>query len=67
MSDPLLAAIYARVSSDRQAKSGTIESQIAALKERIAADGEQIAEDMLFIDAGVSGNNDRHVSCLAHI
>ena len=50
-----MVALYARVSSDQQAKSGTIESQIAALKERIAADGEQIAEDMRFIDAGVSG------------
>jgi hypothetical protein len=26
---------------------------LAALKERIASDGEQIAEDMLFVDAGV--------------
>jgi site-specific DNA recombinase len=50
-----MVALYARVSSDQQAKSGTIESQIAALKERIAADGEQIAEGMRFIDAGVSG------------
>lgn len=50
-----MVALYARVSSDQQAKSGTIESQIAALKERITADGEQIAEDMHFIDAGVSG------------
>ena len=55
MSDTLLVALYARVSSDQQAKSGTIESQIAALKERIAADGEQIAEDLFFTDAGVSG------------
>jgi len=55
MSDTLMVAIYARVSSDQQAKNGTIESQIAALKERVAADGEQVAEDMLFIDAGVSG------------
>jgi site-specific DNA recombinase len=55
MTDTLMVALYARVSSDQQAKSGTIESQIAALKERIAADGAQIAEDMCFIDAGVSG------------
>ncbi len=55
MTDTRMVAIYARVSSDQQAKSGTIESQVAALKERIVADGEQIAEDMLFIDAGVSG------------
>ena len=55
MSETCLVAAYARVSSDQQAKSGTIKSQIAALKERISADDEQIAEDMLFIDAGVSG------------
>jgi site-specific DNA recombinase len=50
-----LVTAYARVSSDQQAKSGTIDSQLAALKERIASDGEQIAEEMLFVDAGVSG------------
>ena len=55
MSQPLMVALYARVSSDQQAKSGTIESQLAALKERIASDGEQIAEELCFIDAGVSG------------
>ena len=55
MSQPLIVALYARVSSDQQAKSGTIESQLAALKERIASDGEQIAEELCFIDAGVSG------------
>jgi site-specific DNA recombinase len=49
MSRPSMVALYARVSSDRQAKSGTIESQLAALKERIASDGEQIAEEMCFI------------------
>jgi predicted CXXCH cytochrome family protein len=48
MSETRLVAAYARVSSDQQAKSGTIESQIAALKERISVNGEQIAEDMLF-------------------
>ncbi|MEX4005600.1 recombinase family protein, partial [Paraburkholderia sp. EG285A] len=31
------------------------DSQIAALKERIQADGAQIVEDMCFVDAGVSG------------
>lgn len=55
MSDTRMVAGYARVSSEQQAKSGTIESQIASLRERIAGDGEQIAEEMLFIDAGVSG------------
>jgi site-specific DNA recombinase len=55
MSGRLLVALYARVSSDQQAKAGTIESQVAALQERIAADGEHLAEDMRFIDAGMSG------------
>ena len=55
MSDTRMVAAYARVSSDQQAKSGTIDSQIAALKERIVDDGEQIAEEMFFADAGVSG------------
>ena len=55
MSGTRTVAGYARVSSEQQAKSGTIESQIASLRERIADDGEQIAEEMLFIDAGVSG------------
>ena len=55
MSKGVMAAFYARVSSEQQAKRGTIESQIAALTDRIASDGEQIVEDMRFIDAGVSG------------
>ncbi len=55
MSTPLIVALYARVSSDQQAKSGTIDSQIAALQERIALDGQQIAKDQQFIDAGASG------------
>ncbi len=50
MSDSLLVAVYARVSSDRQAKSGTIESQIAALRERIAADGQELVDEMIFMD-----------------
>src|SRR5262245_18134772 len=33
------AALYARVSSERQAKDNTIASQVASLRERIAADG----------------------------
>ncbi|WP_205744444.1 recombinase family protein [Dyella sp. M7H15-1] len=50
-----MVALYARVSSEQQNKRGTIESQLAALKERISADGAQIADDMCFVDAGVSG------------
>ncbi|MGB5736464.1 MAG: recombinase family protein, partial [Thiohalocapsa sp.] len=55
MSERRIVALYARVSSDRQAKAGTIDSQVAALQERIASDGEQVAEDLCFIDAGISG------------
>lgn len=55
MSQHLMVALYARVSSAQQAKAGTIESQVAALHERIGSDGEQVADDMCFIDAGVSG------------
>lgn len=55
MSQPLNVALYARVSSERQAKAGTIDSQVAALKARIVSDGEQLPEDQCFIDAGVSG------------
>lgn len=33
----LRAAIYARVSSDRQAQEQTIDSQVSALRERVAA------------------------------
>lgn len=55
MSQAVMVAFYARVSSDQQAKRGTIESQIAALTERIVADGAHVAEDMRFVDAGVSG------------
>ncbi|MGF6658957.1 site-specific DNA recombinase [Paraburkholderia atlantica] len=55
MSNVAMVALYARVSSEQQSKRGTIDSQIAALKERIQADGAQIVEDMCFVDAGVSG------------
>jgi site-specific DNA recombinase len=55
MSSPLIVALYARVSSDQQAKSGTIDSQIAAVCERIERDGYRIAEDLQFIDDGATG------------
>ena len=38
-------ALYARVSSDQQARGNTIASQVAAVRERIAA-------DTLALDAG---------------
>jgi site-specific DNA recombinase len=51
----LQAAIYARVSTDRQAETHTIASQVAALRERVAADGGTLAEAMAFLDDGYSG------------
>jgi site-specific DNA recombinase len=47
--------IYARVSSDLQTENGTINSQIAALLERVKSDGFQAPEELQFIDDGVSG------------
>ncbi|HET8684230.1 MAG TPA: recombinase family protein, partial [Micromonosporaceae bacterium] len=49
------AALYARVSSDRQAEAGTIESQVADLRARAAADGLAVPDERHFIDDGVSG------------
>jgi predicted site-specific integrase-resolvase len=51
----LQAAIYARVSSERQAETQTVASQVAALCERVAADGLALPEAMQFIDEGYSG------------
>src|SRR6516225_2526099 len=52
----LRAAIYARVSSDQQAESGTIASQVAALEERIDGDGLVIDSELRFLDEGYSGS-----------
>ena len=49
------AAIYARVSSDRQRREQTIQSQTAALRELAAERGLLIVEDLVFEDEGVSG------------
>ena len=40
-----LAAIYARVSSEKQKEDQTIESQVSALKEYAASEGYQIPEE----------------------
>ena len=48
-------ALYARVSSARQAETLSIESQVAALRERLAADGGQLDDELCFLDEGVSG------------
>ena len=49
------AAIYARVSSARQAKDETIGSQLAALREHAAQSRLEVPEDWVFADEGHSG------------
>lgn len=51
------AAIYARVSSERQVEANTIISQIDALRARIVADGLSLLEEYQFVDNGYSGSN----------
>lgn len=48
-------AIYARVSSDHQAEAQTVASQVAALRERVAAERLALPDAMQFIDEGYSG------------
>ena len=50
------AALYARVSSDKQAEAGTIESQVAALQEQMLKDGVGVDPELCFIDDGYSGS-----------
>ena len=49
------AAIYARVSSARQAKDETIGSQLAALREHAAQSRLDVPEEWVFADEGHSG------------
>jgi site-specific DNA recombinase len=51
------AAIYARVSSDRQKEDHTIASQTAALIEYAAANGYAVPAEWIFQDEGYSGAN----------
>lgn len=48
-------ALYARVSSDKQAQDGTIESQLSSIREYATANGYSIEEDLIFADNGISG------------
>ena len=50
------AAFYARVSSDQQAQAQTIQSQTAALRARVQADGVALSAENEFIDDGYSGS-----------
>jgi site-specific DNA recombinase len=48
-------ALYARVSSERQAQQATIDSQVAALQQRASADGHRFLPTDLYIEDGYSG------------
>jgi site-specific DNA recombinase len=50
-----VAAIYARVSSERQRQEQTIASQTAALRELAEQRGLHVAEEFVFEDDGFSG------------
>jgi site-specific DNA recombinase len=56
MNDNLSAALYARVSSQRQAEELTIDSQVLAIRERMTRDGLGAAADRCFLDEGYSGS-----------
>ena len=51
----ITAALYARVSSEGQARDNTVASQLAALRERAAADGAAVGPDRAYVDEGCSG------------
>lgn len=53
--DGVRPAFYARVSSEQQVRKETIDSQVQALRRRIAADGLALDESLGFADEGVSG------------
>ncbi len=48
-------ALYCRVSSDRQAQEGTIESQVSSLREFAIENNFLVEEDLVFTDNGISG------------
>ena len=52
----LRVALYARVSSDHQAKAATIKSQLSALEDRIAQDNHVLDNELRFLDDGYSGS-----------
>src|SRR5882724_5063875 len=50
------AAIYARVSTDRQGRQQTIDSQIDALRTWAATNSHELAQDHVYTDNGYSGS-----------
>src|ERR1700721_1678702 len=53
----IMVALYARVSSEKQAQNNTIESQIVALERQILTDNHTLLEEHKFIDNGYSGSH----------
>ena len=56
-------ALYARVSSESQARDNTIASQVTALRERIAADGFQLEPDHPNLWSGLLPTLVLHTRC----
>jgi site-specific DNA recombinase len=52
----LRVALYARVSGDKQAKDGTIASQLEAITQRVATDGFECEPELRFVDDGYTGD-----------
>src|SRR3954447_2497153 len=50
------AAIYARVSTDRQERNQTIDSQLSALREWATSNGHELADHHIFRDEGYAGS-----------
>src|ERR1700759_3304756 len=50
-------ALYARVSTEQQAPTPTTASQVAALRDRIAADGRLLEPNRTYVDEGYSGSS----------
>jgi site-specific DNA recombinase len=51
-----VCALYARVSSESQARDNTIDSQLTALRERIIADRLMLEPNRSYVDEGYSGS-----------
>ncbi|MBK9092270.1 MAG: recombinase family protein [Anaerolineae bacterium] len=49
------AALYARVSTQRQEEEATIASQVAAIEEYATHEGYALRKDLYFLDEAVSG------------
>ena len=54
--DSKSVALYARVSSEQQAKQQSIASQVEALRQRVRQDGFALADELCFLDEGHSGS-----------